>query len=435
MAIMATINNELWRKDAPPVHELSSLELPVLRKENLPNGIPLYILNQGETAVCRLGIFIRGGCSESYTPSVASLAASLMREGSGRYPAENLADLFERNGAWIDTAAHNHYTAIHVYSLNNRFNEVLPGVADMIINPEFSDDVFEIFRENKARNLETDMCKVSVIASRESDRIFYGKDHPMGRIEHPDNIRDINVDEIRNFHSERCNASDITLFLTGKINEEAIKTVSAGFGSLTNDRKPYSLSKMLPEGKWDKDVQTFSLLAANQTAVKMTIPAISRANDDYEMLRVAVCGLGGYFGSRLNTNIREEKGLTYGITSSIIGIDGFGAINISCQCDERYVDTVIREIRYELDRMKSGDYTDDEIARLKRFYMTSLSGILESPFSVMDFYESSFIADIPSDYFAQQLRALENLSPAMLREIASKYFHHDEALTVVVGKN
>lgn len=432
---MATINNELWRKDAPPVHELSSLELPVLRKESLPNGIPLYILNQGETEVCRLGIFIRGGYSESNTPSVASLAASLMREGSVRYPAENLADLFERNGAWIDTAAHNHYTAIHVYSLNNRFNEVLPGVADMILNPEFSDDVFEIFRENKARSLETDMCKVAVIASRESDRIFYGKDHPMGRIEHPDNIRDINVDEIRNFHSERCNASDITLFLTGKIDEEAIKTVSAGFGSITNDRKPFSLSIMLPEGKWDKDVQTFSLSAANQAAVKMTIPAISRANYDYEMLRVAVCGLGGYFGSRLNTNIREEKGLTYGITSSIIGIDGFGAINISCQCDERYVDTVIREIRYELDRMKSGDYTDDEIARLKRFYMTSLSGILESPFSVMDFYESSFIADIPSDYFTQQLRALENLSPAILREIASKYFHHDEALTVVVGKN
>ena len=151
------------------------------------------------------------------------------------------------------------------------------------------------------------------------------------------------------------------------------------------------------------------------------------------MLRIAGCALGGYFGSRLNANIREAKGLTYGITSSLVGIDGYGVINIACQCDDRYVDAVISEIRQELNRMKSGDYTADEIARLKRFYMTSLSGILDSPFSVMDFYESAHIADIPSDYFAQQLRALEMLSVESLREMAHKYFQSDISLTVVAG--
>ncbi len=165
----------------------------------------------------------------------------------------------------------------------------------------------------------------------------------------------------------------------------------------------------------------------------MTIPAISREHDDYEMLRITVCALGGYFGSRLNANIREAKGLTYGIGASIIGIDGYGAINISCQCDCQYVDTVISEIRHELDAMRSGDYSADELARLKRFYMTSLSGILESPFSIMDFYESGLIADIPSDYFKQQLDALEVLSPITLSEMATKYFNSEAALTVVAG--
>lgn len=434
MDVKTLIDNEPWRKEAPQVRELSSLELPAVSKEVLPNGIPLYILNQGDAEVCRLGIFIRGGFSESSTSAVASLSASLIREGSLKYPVENLADLFERNGAWIDTASHSHYTATHVYSLNNRFDEVLPGVADMINNPEFSDEVFEIFRENKARSLETDLCKVSAIASREADRIFYGEKHPMGRLELPDDIRAIGVDDIRSFHRMRCDASNMTLFLTGKIDDKSIRSVADTFGATRSESPTCELNIKQPAGSWGREPQRFHLSNANQAAVRMTIPAISRADDDYEMLRIAVCGLGGYFGSRLNTNIREEKGLTYGITSSIIGIDGFGAINISCQCDEQYVETVIREIRYELDRMKTGDYTTDEIARLKRFYMTSLSGILESPFSVMDFYESSFITDIPSDYFIQQLRALDRLSPSVLREMAEKYFQHDSALTVVVGK-
>ena len=84
--------------------------------------------------------------------------------------------------------------------------------------------------------------------------------------------------------------------------------------------------------------------------------------------------------------------------------------------------------------MESGDYTADEIARLKRFYMTSLSAILESPFSVTDFYESSYIAKIPADYFAQQLNALDALSAESLSEMASKYFKSDAALTVVAGQ-
>lgn len=196
---------------------------------------------------------------------------------------------------------------------------------------------------------------------------------------------------------------------------------------------PYTLDIRQPQGVWTPEVKYVEVAGAAQSAVRMTIPSISRQHDDYEMLRIAVCALGGYFGSRLNANIREEKGLTYGIASSIIGMDGYGAINIACQCDGRYVDTVISEIHHELNRMKSGDYPSDEIARLKRFYTTSLSGILESPFSVMDFYESGHIADIPSDYFVQQLRALDSLSAESLREMANRYFQSDKALTVVAG--
>ncbi len=426
--------DEPWRKQAPEVHELSGLALPPLQRLQLPNGITLNVLDRGDADVCRLGIFMRGGSAENRTQSIAALASSLIREGSKDYPGSALADLFERNGAWLDTSAHTHHTSVHIYSLNNRFCRILPGVADMVLNPELSDDVFNIFRENKARALETELCKVATVAMRESDRIFLGQGHPMARLERPDDIRNLTAGDIRDFHGSRCDASNISLFLTGKINDKTINAVADIFGSIKAENEPYQLDVRLPQGIWSQDVHHVGLPGAAQAAVRMTIPAVSREHDDYEMLRIAVCALGGYFGSRLNANIREAKGLTYGIAASIIGIDGYGAINISCQCDNRYTDTVISEIHHELHRMESGDYTADEIARLKRFYMTSLSAILESPFSVTDFYESSYIAKIPADYFAQQLNALDALSAESLSEMASKYFKSDAALTVVAGQ-
>lgn len=425
--------DEPWRQQAPQVRELSDLVLPAVKRIQLPNGIMLNMLDRGDADVCRLGIFMRGGSAESSKQSVASLAASLMREGSESYRGSELADLFERNGAWLDTSAHSHYTSVHIYSLNNRFCKVLPGVADMVLHPEMSDEVFDIFRENKSRALETDLCKVATVAMRESDRIYLGQGHPMARFDQPDDIRNIEVEDVGNFHASRCDASNITLFLTGKIDTKAVDAVVETFGSIGSEKQSCQLDVRLPQGIWTPDVKYVSLPNTTQAAVRMTIPAISREHDDYEMLRIAVCALGGYFGSRLNANIREAKGLTYGIGASIIGIDGYGAINISCQCDSQYVDTVISEIRHELDAMKSGDYSADELARLKRFYMTSLSGILESPFSIMDFFESGLIADIPSDYFKQQLDALEVLSPITLSEMATKYFNSEAALTVVAG--
>lgn len=425
--------DEPWRQQAPQVRELSDLVLPAVKRIQLPNGIMLNMLARGDADVCRLGIFMRGGSAESSKRSVASLAASLMREGSESYRGSELADLFERNGAWLDTSAHSHYTSVHIYSLNNRFSKVLPGVADMVLYPEMSDEVFDIFRENKARALETDLCKVATVAMRESDRIYLGQGHPMARFDQPDDIRNIAVSDVRGFHASRCDASNITLFLTGKIDTKAVDAVVETFGNIDSEKQSCQLDVRLLQGVWTPDVKYVRLPNTTQAAVRMTIPAISREHDDYEMLRIAVCALGGCFGSRLNANIREAKGLTYGIGASIIGIDGYGAINISCQCDSQYVDTVISEIRHELDAMKSEDYSADELARLKRFYMTSLSGILESPFSIMDFYESGLIADIPSDYFKQQLDALEALSPITLSEMATKYFNSEAALTVVAG--
>lgn len=110
------IINEAWRKQAPEVYELSGLELPSLQQVRLPNGITLNVLDRGDTEVCRLGIFVRGGSAESSSQSLAALAASMIREGSSAYPDNELADLFERNGAWIDTAAHSHCTSVHIFT-------------------------------------------------------------------------------------------------------------------------------------------------------------------------------------------------------------------------------------------------------------------------------------------------------------------------------
>ncbi len=151
---------------------------------------------------------------------------------------------------------------------------------------------------------------------------------------------------------------------------------------------------------------------------------------------MAVIALGGYFGSRLMLNIREEKGLTYGITASPLGYKHSGFISVSSQTDPSTVDMLIEETVKEIERMKNpASYTPDEVTRLSRFMLSELAGVLDTPFSRMDFLQTRITANTPAGYFAMQEQTARNLSPERLAEMAEKYFNTECLFIATAGKS
>lgn len=427
------IQAEPWRAVAPEVREISGLTLPRCEERLLPNGVRLHILDMGEAEVNRLGVVMSGGDREAPSAQVARLSATMLREGTRTWPSDRFADLMEFNGSWIDTSSHTHHRAFHIYSLNSRFLNVVDAVTEMIVAPAFDAASFEVFREKQARSVESDRHQVSYRAARACDRLLFGPDHPAAIETLPDDVRAIRLSDITAFHDRAHAASGIDLFLSGRITPGILEMVTDRFSSLEAPGQAVAPVVTAPRPADPGSVAFTEMPDALQSAVRMAIPTIPRSNDDYEMLRIVVTALGGYFGSRLNSNIREEKGLTYGITAALMGFDLSGAVVITCQTDPANVDAVIDEVRHELHRMSSGDFSDDELTRLRRFYLSSMAAVVESPFSIMDFMESRLIAGIPDDYFANQLKALDRLSNDTIAAIARKYLDPSRLLTSIAG--
>lgn len=172
---------------------------------------------------------------------------------------------------------------------------------------------------------------------------------------------------------------------------------------------------------------------ALQSAVCISIPTIGRSDPDYIDLRLAMMALGGYFGSRLMTNIREEKGLTYGISGALLGYREGGVASIDSQTDPRNVKQLVSETIKELELLRTVAMTDGELSAVKRYAMSALAASLDSPFSIMDIYLTRYTSGTPDDYFKLQQKAITDLTAERIMEVANRHLDPDSVKISIAG--
>lgn len=422
------------RTEAPKVYNFGPLTLPPASTHTLHNGIRVHIESGSEIEVSRLTIALPAGEAESPRPGLAGCAAMMLIEGTRRMNGEEIANTLEYNGAWVNTSVSTHYTSIVLSSLNDKFADVLPVLADMILCPTFPPAATARLLQRQAARLDIEREKVTYIADSAIRPLAYGKDNPLARTENPDEVRAFTPQELSDFHFSRLDPSNIHIFLAGNITEDMIRTVDMIFARFPRHSGPelHRLSFPLPQ---TAPVRTdIPLGHAKQSAVKIMIPAVGRTDGDFVPLRAAVTALGGYFGSRLMLNIREDKGLTYGISAVLLGYSSRSFITIATQTDGSTKDEVISLIAEELEKMKDiYSYTDDEIKRLSKFLLSNLATTLDTPFSRMDYTQTHVYADTPDDYFEQQESLARRLSPEILAEMARKYFDLSKMVIATAG--
>lgn len=290
------------------------------------------------------------------------------------------------------------------------------------------------FLNNKAARIDLEREKVTVLADEAVRGMAYGPDNPLSATERSEIIRSFTPGSLSAFHFSRLDPQNIHVFFSGRISEKMIETVSQVFSKFPASN-PVSFTKLtFPVSLPQKRLIHVERPHSSQSAIKMMIPAVGRNHPDFVALRSAVTALGGYFGSRLMLNIREEKGLTYGISAVLLGYPDRSFISISTQTDASTVDEVISLVIKELESMKDPDtYTNDEIGRLSRLLLSNLATILDTPFSRMDFHQTHIYSDTPADYFDSQEETARKLSPKLLAGIAEKYFDTSKLLTATAG--
>lgn len=422
------------RTTPPPIHDIGPLRLEPEIRIKLDNGVTLHTLSGGNAGVSRVKVILPGGAAESPVPRLYALAGNLIPEGSMTHPGSSLPDIFENSGSWTGTENSTHHSGISLYCLNSSYGMLLPLMREMVLQPEFAPGIVGHTLQAEASRIGVEQQKVLYRAECALKEMVYGPGHPLTPVPSPSQLLSITPSQLHEAHARRLDPRGTHIYISGRLTRSMIDEAAEVWSRMPAGPSFPTPRLIFPEhnvgGRTHVDMHE-----SMQSGVRMTIPVIGRNHPDFVPLRMAVIALGGYFGSRLMLNIREDRGLTYGISSSLIGYRHSGFLSISSQTDPSTVEELISETVNEIERMKDpASYTSDEINRLSRFVLSELAGVLENPFTRMDFLQTEITANTPPDYYARQKTVARSLSPELLSQMASRYFDTSRLFIATAGR-
>lgn len=422
----------LDRTKAPAIGKFAHLRIPVLRQITLDNGMMLNVINQGEDDIVRLSLIWTRGAAEAQSMQHGLVTSLAMREGTLSHSAKEIAEALDFNGANLRVNIGAHCSRVEVIALSKRLEYVLPTVMEVISRPAFPQHELDIIIENQAQAIEVERHKVGFHTHTAINRMVMGPGNPLATELTPESIRMIRRDDIVETWSQTFVPGRAHAYIAGRIPQETIDLVNATVGAV-HPSKPAPHPVYTPFAGSDERYSFIERPGALQSAVRMAIPTIKRDHPDYIPLRLLVTALGGYFGSRLMANIREDKGYTYGIHASLLGYHEGGIMMIGSECDNRYTEDLVEETRNEIARLSTGDFSTDEIERVKSFAMSQLAETLNTPFSIMDYYENMLMAGTPHDYFDLQLKAIQSINADVFARLASEYLSPESLYVAIAG--
>ena len=420
------------RSVAPPISQFADVHLSFPTCQCLSNGIPLWVVGGGDKAINRLNIYVRSGLMRERRVMQSMLTAMMVMEGSTTRDSEQIAQQLDYYGSWKSAQSHDEYSEVTLSSINSRYDRTLPIVMECLEAPTFPVEPFEVLKRRYAANAATQRERVKYLAVEEMRRLYYGENHPLSRRMLPEDILSLTIADLQQFYQQYYHPSNCRVVLSGNVTDEVMRLTDEILGRWN---KP---GEETPDVDWTihPSEQMNSVVdkpGAVQSAVLMALQAVPRNHPDYLVLRFLVMVLGGYFGSRLMSNIREDKGYTYGINAYLAGREHDAYIGISTECDVRYTHWVIDEVRREMDRLCREPIPAEELATVRQYMLSDLVKTLDTPFSVAGYVSSTLLYGVYPEYFNEQVATILRVTPEQLLEVACRYLRTDALRTVIAG--
>lgn len=410
----------LDRSTPPPVHMMGDISLPLPDCVTLSNGIRLHTIKGGSQEVVQLSVTWQGGCLEAPHPMVATLMAALMSQGTVTHSGAEISELLDFHGAMLRISAGQHVMSLQLTALNSMLSDVMPVVREVICEPSFPQAAFDALHEIEVNNFLLSQSKVPVLCTQALARLIKGPTHPESVVPTLEQVRAISIGQVKDFYKRLVTSEGCEAYLGGNFSAAIYSEVLNMLESLPV-RGEAMKKHIVPYSPGQPATVLVEKPGAVQAAIEIGLPSIPRFHPDYIPLRLSVMALGGYFGSRLMKNIREDKGYTYGIAAYLLGNQEGSYISVMAQTDAAYIDAVIEEVGREMERLAREPLPSDEMMRLRQYASSTLLEILDSPFAIIDHYKVIESVGLPEGYFDNQVHWVRTISPDVIMEMARKY--------------
>jgi len=415
----------------PPVFQnISSFKLKEVQSSKLDNGRNVFYLNHGEQSIFKLELSIKSGSWYSKKYELFTLAHKMLSESTLKRSSSEMTIAIDSLGAFIEFSPGFDNSSISIYGLTKHFQEIVLLISEIIQSPKFNDIEFETLQSKELERLRLNEEKNSYLSSVELRKSIFNTEHPYGKSASLSGLESISIDEVKGFF--KSNFDDFDIFVSGKLPNSFESQLNNLFGNDTIKRV------------FNKDQKAYDVLSNDtdiirpnsvQSSIKIGKLLFKRNHKDYVKFLVTNELLGGFFGSRLMKNIREEKGLTYGIYSHIYSLNNAGYFSVSTDCKGDFAKQVIDEILKEIKLLQSTPVEMNELETVKNYMLGSFTSSVATPFALMDRFKAVYFQDLNYSYYDMYFDTIHNLTPEDIMEQSQKHLVLNSLITCSVGPN
>ncbi len=428
MSQSKTIN---LRHVAPAINLVDSLPVPGHTKLKLGNEIILHLLPEANTIGFKLDFYFSAGIKNGQHPTTAKATFRLMTEGTLLKSSEQIHESLDFFGSFIDKEVSFNYSKLTVFGTQPNFKDIILIIKDILKNPSFDKKEIDLYINREKQRLFVDLEKTQSLCKRAFAKTFWGESHPLGQ---PSEILDYDAlkqEDLKAFYKNFIRPGLQQIVLSGCCSDDMIETIKEMCLSIKTEAtsEPELLSDHIPL----KGLTFIQKDPSIQAAIQMGTKLINRKHPDFASMQVVTTLLGGYFGSRLMKNIREEKGYTYGIGSSLQSIAGVGVLSIHTEVlNDKWEDT-ISCINSEIEKLKTQLVSIEELQTVKNYMCGNLARLFDGSFAQADRLQMLISESLDWEYYLKYLDAIKNTSVETIHYLANKYLNIDNFTTIVVG--
>lgn len=425
----------LNRKQAPGITDPAAFELQ-LRKHTyfeLDNGTPVYSIDAGAQDVLMIDMVFYAGNWFEEKNIVAATTNFLLKNGTNKRSAFDINEHFEFYGAYLNRNCYTDETAsLSLHTLSKHLPELLPVMGELLTDAIFPEQELQIYKQNQQQRLRVNLKKCDFVANRLIDEYLYGFDHPYGKYSSAADFDAVQREDLVQYYRDYYTNGHCKIFVAGKLPSDIQAQLNKAFGHLPfSKNKPVRSHQIQPASQKVQDIINDD--AGVQGAIRMAAPSINRHHPDFPKLQVVNNLFGGFFGSRLMANIREDKGYTYGIYSYLQNHLHETALMISTEAGRDVCAATITEVYKEMRLLRDELVDDEELSLVKNYMMGSILGDLDGPFQIINRWKNYVLHGLDEQYFYKSIQAIQSITADEVQALAKQYLQEDQfyALTVV----
>ena len=420
------------RKKAPVIVDAVDFQLKLkpYQKFVLDNGVEVYTIDAGAEEVMAIEwVFNAGNCQEDQN-LVAATANFLLRNGTAKRSAFEINDHFEYYGSYLNRSCFNETATITLHCLTKHIGELLPVVKELITDSIMPQEELAIYQQNMKQRLKVSLKKSDFVAGRLIDVYLYGEKHPYGKFSSAEDFDALQRDQLLEFYKKYYQQGKLIMFIAGKLPSNLEQLLNQHFGDLPNN--PIKIKETPIIQAAEKKVRVTNDAEGVQGSIRIARPFPNRHHPDFIKAQVLNTLFGGFFGSRLMSNIREDKGYTYGIHSNLQNHIQHSAWMISTEAGKDVCEAAITEVYKEMKDLRDELVEDEELLLVKNYLIGGILGDLDGPFHIIGRWKNIILNGLEEQYFYNSINTIKTISAEELQSLAQKYLQPEDFYELVV---